>query len=45
LKSCNGNVTFTSYPDASHDSWTETYNNSKIYEWLLSHSKPERKDR
>jgi predicted peptidase len=24
------------YPDAGHDSWTETYNNPKLYEWLLA---------
>ncbi len=38
LKACNGNVEYTIYPEADHDSWTETYNNQKIYEWLLSHS-------
>jgi len=39
LKSCGGNVEFTIYPNARHDAWTETYNNDKIYEWLLSQSK------
>ncbi len=29
----------TIYPDANHDSWTETYNNPEFYEWLLSHEK------
>jgi predicted peptidase len=29
------NVKFTLYPDAEHDSWTETYNNPEFYEWLL----------
>jgi predicted peptidase len=29
------NVKFTLYPDADHDSWTETYNNPELYEWLL----------
>jgi predicted peptidase len=28
-------VEFTVYPDAEHDSWTETYVNPKLYEWLL----------
>jgi predicted peptidase len=32
-------VQFTRYPEAGHDSWTETYNNPKLYEWFLSHSK------
>ncbi|MCC7425165.1 MAG: alpha/beta fold hydrolase [Planctomycetaceae bacterium] len=25
----------TVYPEAGHDSWTETYNNPQFYEWLL----------
>jgi predicted peptidase len=29
-------VEFTVYPDAEHDSWTETYANPKLYEWLLN---------
>jgi predicted peptidase len=29
-------VKYTLYPDAGHDSWTETYNNPKLYEWLLA---------
>ena len=33
-----GSVKFTIYPEAGHDAWTETYNNSEIYKWLLSHS-------
>jgi len=32
-------VKLTVYPDATHDSWTETYNNPELYEWLLSHSR------
>jgi predicted peptidase len=35
LKKAEGNVKFTSYPDAGHDSWTETYNNPEVYKWLL----------
>lgn len=32
----NGNpARFTIYPDANHDSWTETYNNPELYEWFL----------
>jgi predicted peptidase len=30
-----GNVRFTVYPEAGHDSWTATYDNPKLYEWLL----------
>jgi predicted peptidase len=25
------------YPEAPHDSWTETYANPKLYEWFLQH--------
>ncbi|HEX2866369.1 MAG TPA: prolyl oligopeptidase family serine peptidase [Ignavibacteriales bacterium] len=35
LKKCGGNIQFTVYPDAGHDSWTESYNNPKLYEWML----------
>jgi len=39
LKSCGAsNVKFTIYPDATHDSWTETYNNEELYKWFLEHS-------
>ncbi len=39
LKACNGNPKFTVYPEADHDSWTETYNNPKLFEWLLDNKK------
>ena len=28
-------VKLTIYPEAKHDSWTKTYQNPKLYEWLL----------
>ncbi len=34
-----GKVKYTIYPEAEHDSWTETYNNDELYEWFLSHRK------
>ncbi len=37
LKAAGGDVRFTVYPEAGHDSWTETYNNPELYTWLLSH--------
>ena len=43
LESVGGNVRFTLYPDADHDSWTETYNNQELYDWLLSHTKNDSK--
>ena len=40
LKSANApGVKFTIYPDAGHDSWTETYNNPELYEWFLAHKR------
>ena len=32
-----GNAKLTIYPEANHDSWTETYNNQGVYDWLLEH--------
>src|SRR6266481_6148317 len=29
------NLKFTLYPNANHDSWTETYNNPEMWDWLL----------
>lgn len=29
----------TVYPDVEHDSWTRTYANSEVYEWLFRHSR------
>src|SRR5947209_112302 len=37
LKRCVGNVRFTVYPEAEHDSWTETYENPELYSWFLEH--------
>lgn len=36
LQDCGGTVKFTVYPDAYHDSWTRTYNNRELYDWLLN---------
>ena len=30
-------LNLTVYPEAQHDSWTETYNNPKLYQWFLKH--------
>ncbi|MBT3194430.1 MAG: prolyl oligopeptidase family serine peptidase, partial [Verrucomicrobia bacterium] len=35
IKAAGGNVSLTIYPEAGHDSWTETYANPELYEWLL----------
>lgn len=34
LRSFGSPVKFTLYPEAGHDSWTETYNNPELWEWL-----------
>ncbi|MEH1832004.1 MAG: prolyl oligopeptidase family serine peptidase [Nostoc sp.] len=39
LKACGGNVKFTVYPEADHDSWTQTYDNPELYEWFLQHQR------
>jgi hypothetical protein len=33
----NENIELTVYPEAAHDSWTETYSNPRLYERFLSH--------
>ena len=38
-KRFKSDIQLTIYPEAGHDSWTETYNNPKLYEWFLSHSR------
>jgi predicted peptidase len=32
-------VKLTIYPEADHNSWTETYFNPALYEWLLKHQR------
>lgn len=43
VKAAGGDVQFTVYPEAEHDSWTETYDNEELYKWMLKHSLSERK--
>ena len=43
LKKAGGNVKFTVYPNAKHDSWTETYNNPEFYGWFLEQKRTGRK--
>lgn len=38
LKECGSDVKFTIYPEAGHDSWTETYKNPDLYKWFLEQS-------
>lgn len=39
IKKAGGNPKLTLYPNLFHDSWTITYNNTEIYEWLLEHQR------
>jgi predicted peptidase len=39
LQECGGNVRFTVYPEAGHDSWTQTYDNLELYDWFLQHAR------
>lgn len=39
LRALGNNAKFTVYPEAGHDSWTATYENPEVYEWLLNQSK------
>jgi predicted esterase len=39
LRVYNPSAKFTIYPEAEHDSWTVTYNNDSLYQWLLSKKK------
>jgi predicted peptidase len=39
LKRARADVRLTVYPDLEHDSWTATYDNPELYEWLLRQSR------
>lgn len=39
LRKNGGDVKLTVYPQADHDSWTETYSNPELYTWFLKHEK------
>ncbi len=39
LKKAGNDARLTRYPDAGHDSWTESYNNPELYEWFLQHTR------
>lgn len=36
LRESGGNVRFTIYPNVGHDSWTITYNNPEVYDWMFA---------
>jgi predicted peptidase len=39
LKKIGNDAKLTVYPEAGHDSWTQTYNNAELYDWFLRHKK------
>lgn len=39
FQACGGNMRFTVYPEADHDSWTASYRNDSLYIWMLTHSR------
>ena len=41
LTTLGADVRFTVYPEAGHDSWTETYDNPAFYDWLLAQRRGE----
>ena len=43
VRDCGGKPGLTLYPDAGHDAWTRTYDNPKLYTWLLRHTRDAQK--
>ncbi len=41
IRRAGGGSKITIYPHAGHDSWTETYENPELYEWLLKKKRRE----
>jgi uncharacterized Ntn-hydrolase superfamily protein/predicted esterase len=41
----NDRAKITVYPEAGHDSWTESYNNEELYRWFLSHRRERQRRR
>lgn len=37
VRKCGGSAELVVYPDAGHDSWTATYADPSLWDWLLSH--------
>jgi predicted peptidase len=43
INAAGGKAKLTVYPNAEHDSWTQTYDDPALYEWFLSHRISDRK--
>ena len=39
LRKCNKDIKLEIFDDATHDSWTRVYDNSAIYDWMMSQRK------
>lgn len=39
LRQAGNPAKLTVYPEAGHDSWTETYENPELYRWFLTHKR------
>lgn len=39
LRRIGNEARLTIYPEAGHDSWTETYDNPALYDWFLAHTR------
>ena len=42
LEAIEGNIKFTVYPEAGHDSWTETYDNPEFWKWLFDQKRQDK---
>ncbi|TVR46584.1 MAG: phospholipase [Puniceicoccaceae bacterium] len=42
LRDAGAEVRYTLYPDAGHDSWTQTYADPELYAWLLAQRRADR---
>ncbi|MDR0270799.1 prolyl oligopeptidase family serine peptidase [Paenibacillus sp.] len=38
IQAAGGDIKLTVYPEANHNSWSETYKNQEVYDWFLQHS-------
>jgi predicted peptidase len=43
MKKSGGDVKFTVYPEAGHDSWTQAYDDPQFYDWLFQQKRSPKK--
>ncbi len=44
VRDAGGQVKFTVYPEAGHNSWTQAYSTPELYEWMLEQRRPASKE-